>query len=300
MPRAKKRSGSNAQFPVRLHDMMEFVEANGLESVISWVLGGRGFMIHDPNKLVEILSLFFGQTKYTSFRRQLNMWHFDRIVHGPSKGTFLHPYFVKGNRELCGLMSRQIKVRDSRRPNMSSHTKPEELGSFKSEVNECTLSRNQRSNSPSDESGKSDSSVDSSSRQTEDLYATNAAHQHMVNTTSTAGLDNKVETINPLRQIYPAPSPWSLPTCETEEYLDLEPSPIAPMPSVPSSLVANFQQNSDAFPAIKMNYFPSSNLSPTNDEKNTMASLFDDDLGSFAGKQFFYVDGNGNNMDLPC
>ena len=41
MSRSKKRSGSKAAFPVRLHDMMEFVEANGLESVISWELGGR-------------------------------------------------------------------------------------------------------------------------------------------------------------------------------------------------------------------------------------------------------------------
>jgi hypothetical protein len=96
MTKTNKRCGSTAQFPVRLHDMMTFVETRGMESVIGWVLGGRGFMIHNSNKLADILPLFFGQTKYKSFLRQLNMWDFDRISHGPNNGTYMHPYFVKG------------------------------------------------------------------------------------------------------------------------------------------------------------------------------------------------------------
>jgi hypothetical protein len=83
VPPSKKRSGYNAQFPVRLHDMMTFVEEKGLESVIGWVFRGRGLIIHDPHKLVEVVSPhFFGQTKYKSFLRQLNMWDFERVSHG--------------------------------------------------------------------------------------------------------------------------------------------------------------------------------------------------------------------------
>ena len=109
----KKRSGSEARFPGKLHDMMQYIEEENLDSVISWVLKGRGFMIHDPEKLVDILPLFFGLTKYRSFRRQLNMWHFERVLDGPNKGAFIHPYFVRDNRSLCALMSRQISLQST-------------------------------------------------------------------------------------------------------------------------------------------------------------------------------------------
>jgi hypothetical protein len=104
----KTRTGSESQFPGKLHDMMAYVEREGLESVISWVQNGQAFIIHNPAKLVEILLKFFAQTKYRSFRRQLNMWHFERILDGPNRGAFLHTYFVRGNKSLCSYMSRHI------------------------------------------------------------------------------------------------------------------------------------------------------------------------------------------------
>ena len=107
----KKRGGSQSLFPGKLHAMMQHIESENLESVMSWVLNGHGFMIHNPEKLVDILPLFFGLTKYRSFRRQLNMWHFERIIiDGPNKGAFVHPYFVKHNPSLCALMSRHISL----------------------------------------------------------------------------------------------------------------------------------------------------------------------------------------------
>lgn len=118
---SRKRSGSDSQFPGRLHDLMEYVEENKIEHVISWVLKGRGFVVHDPDRLVELLPLFFSQTKYRSFRRQLNMWHFERIEKGPSKGAFIHPYFVRGNRELCHSMSRHVSLKPQRGSSIGSH-----------------------------------------------------------------------------------------------------------------------------------------------------------------------------------
>jgi len=79
---------------------------NELESVVSWIKNGTAFIVHDPEKLVEILPKFFGQTKYRSFRRQLNMWHFHRITEGPNRGAFMHPCFVRGNKQLMSYMSR--------------------------------------------------------------------------------------------------------------------------------------------------------------------------------------------------
>jgi hypothetical protein len=148
MPRSNKRSGSMVQFPVRLYEMMEFVETQGLDSAIGWVLGGRGFMIHNPEKLTDVLPLFFGQTKYKSFPRQLNNWDFERISHGPNKGTYMHPYFVKGNRELCDLMSRRIlkdkpgrSARDADGGDqqvVSAGSSNGELGTIKSQITECS------------------------------------------------------------------------------------------------------------------------------------------------------------------
>lgn len=103
-----QKRGSETQFPGKLHDMMSFVESQGLQSVISWDMTGRTFLIHDPEKLVELLPKFFSQTKYRSFRRQLNMWHFERILEGANIGAFHHPYFVRGNKALCSYMSRHL------------------------------------------------------------------------------------------------------------------------------------------------------------------------------------------------
>eukprot|EP00339_Tiarina_fusa_P002791 CAMPEP_0117030288 /NCGR_PEP_ID=MMETSP0472-20121206/21867_1 /TAXON_ID=693140 ORGANISM="Tiarina fusus, Strain LIS" /NCGR_SAMPLE_ID=MMETSP0472 /ASSEMBLY_ACC=CAM_ASM_000603 /LENGTH=285 /DNA_ID=CAMNT_0004738305 /DNA_START=29 /DNA_END=886 /DNA_ORIENTATION=+ len=104
----RKNDANKYMFPGKLHNMMEFIDQEGLESVIAWVLDGRGFMIHDDKKLVDILPQFFSQTKYRSFRRQLNMWHFQRILEGPFKGAFIHPCFLRGKKELCSYMSRQL------------------------------------------------------------------------------------------------------------------------------------------------------------------------------------------------
>jgi hypothetical protein len=93
--------------------MMEYVEDHDLGSAISWTLNGRAFTINDPEKLVEILPKFFGQTKYRSFRRQLNMWHFQRILEGPDRGAFMHPYFIRGNRQMCSSMSRYMLPQSS-------------------------------------------------------------------------------------------------------------------------------------------------------------------------------------------
>jgi hypothetical protein len=102
----RNRGGSESQFPGKLYDLLEYVSENDLESAISWSRNGTAIMVHDPHKLVEILPKFFGQTKYRSFRRQLNMWHFHRIMEGPHRGAFVHPCFIRGSKQLITYMSR--------------------------------------------------------------------------------------------------------------------------------------------------------------------------------------------------
>ena len=142
-------SGSNTGgglFPVKLHDLLTYAENHGLDkSVISWTDDGRAFIVHDQDKLVEtLLPLFFGQTKYRSFHRQLNMWSFERVSassiaaaaaaaaakakakagagqqqlhmvnvssaehHSRKQIIFQHPFFLRGQKAVCQHMNREI------------------------------------------------------------------------------------------------------------------------------------------------------------------------------------------------
>jgi hypothetical protein len=69
----KGRTASTKQFPGKLHDMLTYAELHGLDYIVSWVCDGTAFMVHDQAKLVQILPVFFGQTKFRSFQRQLNV-----------------------------------------------------------------------------------------------------------------------------------------------------------------------------------------------------------------------------------
>ena len=105
----RKIAGPAAKFPGKLHALLDYVEREGLEHVISWIRDGTAFKVHDPEKLVDrVLPIFFGQTMYRSFQRQLSMWHFHKICIGFDRGAFLHPYFKRGDKTLCAKMSRNI------------------------------------------------------------------------------------------------------------------------------------------------------------------------------------------------
>ena len=117
--------GGGGVFPCKLHDMIDYAERHNLDDVISWTPNGLSFVVHNPNRLVnELLPLFFGLTKYRSFRRQLNIWSFDTIHQdGPSDSgsigggsswnsnnkslLFQHPYFIRGKKLICENMGRQ-------------------------------------------------------------------------------------------------------------------------------------------------------------------------------------------------
>lgn len=66
------RSSASSQFPGKLHDLMTYTEQKGMSDIISWVQNGQAIMVHDADRLLQILPHFgFSQTKYRSFQRQL-------------------------------------------------------------------------------------------------------------------------------------------------------------------------------------------------------------------------------------
>jgi len=97
------------QFPWKLHEMLDVVEQRGETSVVSWLPGGRAFRVHNPALFVDqIMKKCFNQTKYKSFQRQLNLWGFERVIRASAeKGSYFHPLFLRGRRDLCQEMARQ-------------------------------------------------------------------------------------------------------------------------------------------------------------------------------------------------
>ena len=74
---------SSFQFPFKLYDMLDASDSDGFASIVSWQDNGRAFKVHKPSKFVEsIMPVYFKQTKYKSFQRQLNLYGFARINEG--------------------------------------------------------------------------------------------------------------------------------------------------------------------------------------------------------------------------
>jgi hypothetical protein len=52
-PNQRRRGGVSVAFPVKLHAVLDQVEADGLAHVVSWMPHGRCFVIHDPKEFVD-------------------------------------------------------------------------------------------------------------------------------------------------------------------------------------------------------------------------------------------------------
>lgn len=97
-------------FPWKLHTLLEEAGREGFHNIVSWVQDGSAFKVHDSDSFVNIIMPnFFDQSKYESFRRQLNLYGFTRVTRGANKGYISHPCFMKGNRSLCKRITRKGK-----------------------------------------------------------------------------------------------------------------------------------------------------------------------------------------------
>jgi hypothetical protein len=108
-------------FPVKLHDMLHDAEKKGFQHIVSWLPEGNRFQIHDPEALTDVLQVYFRQTKYKSFLRQLQNYGFARILKGPGKGICRHELFLKGNRVISQRIKRVSRSNPS--PTLSSEEK---------------------------------------------------------------------------------------------------------------------------------------------------------------------------------
>lgn len=111
-------SASLVSFPLKLQRILDKLESEGNCSVVSWLPHGRAFMVHNPDRFVhELMPLYFNQTKYSSFQRQLHMYNFQRITTGRDKGAYHHAQFQRGQPVLCQTMQRtRVNGKGTRQP----------------------------------------------------------------------------------------------------------------------------------------------------------------------------------------
>lgn len=102
-----RRGGISISFPIKLHNILDQVEADGLSHIIAWQPHGRCFVIHKPKEFADhVMPAYFRQTKLTSFQRQLNLYGFNRITRGNDSGGYYHELFLRGKQFLCKQMTR--------------------------------------------------------------------------------------------------------------------------------------------------------------------------------------------------
>lgn len=107
----KRRRYRHESFPEKLYRMIEELEAQDKDDIISFVADGRAIAIHRPDAMeAEIIPSYFRHTKLSSFKRQLSMYGFQRITSGPLEGAFEHPMFRAKAPELCRQMKRVTEL----------------------------------------------------------------------------------------------------------------------------------------------------------------------------------------------
>ena len=102
------KSSMGGPFPIKLQILLKIVEELGFQHIISWLPHGRAFIIHRPLLFEkEIMSKFFNPTKFSSFKRQLNLYDFKRITHGIDSGAYYHEMFLRSKPLLAMKMTRR-------------------------------------------------------------------------------------------------------------------------------------------------------------------------------------------------
>ncbi|KAL7575730.1 hypothetical protein ACA910_003064 [Epithemia clementina (nom. ined.)] len=123
----RTRGGVSTPFPEKLHQMLMDVEKEGNSNIVSFFSHGRAFAVHDMGRFVsDIMPRYFKQSKWNSFARQLNLYGFIRISHGPDAGGYYHELFLKGRPNLCFHMRRVgVPQGEDRRKIKTKHEAPD-------------------------------------------------------------------------------------------------------------------------------------------------------------------------------
>lgn len=112
--KASKKKG-RLNFPFRLHQLISQAAKLEVDDIICWDSTGKKFIIYDQNKFVEkVLPTVFKQSQFSSFRRQLNAYGFERefmpnvlVKSGATCVAYVHQDFQRDDPEACRRISRR-------------------------------------------------------------------------------------------------------------------------------------------------------------------------------------------------
>ena len=120
------RGGVTTPFPLKLHEMLDSVQADGREGIVSWQPHGRCFIVHKPKEFVDLLPRYFKISKLASFQRQLNLYGFQRLTRGKDRGGYYHELFLR-NRIFLAHNIQRIKVKGTK---VRARSNPEQEPDF--------------------------------------------------------------------------------------------------------------------------------------------------------------------------
>lgn len=111
-----RKTPNRVTFPQILHNILTQAATLGVDKIISWDEEGSKFTIYNENEFVlKVLPKHFKQSKYSSFRRQLNAYGFERVSsnsylikkYGSTTISYIHKDFMRDYPNAC----KQIKRR---------------------------------------------------------------------------------------------------------------------------------------------------------------------------------------------
>jgi hypothetical protein len=86
--------------------MLHYAEKNGLEDIVSWLPGGKGFGIHNHELFCsKVLKATFNHSNFKSFEKQLNNWNFTKESTVAGGKAYSNPNFMRGRKSLCQNMT---------------------------------------------------------------------------------------------------------------------------------------------------------------------------------------------------
>lgn len=102
----RRGPSQDSLFPTKLHQVLARPE---LSHIITWMPEGRSWNVVNKRAFEEeIIPVYFHQTKYASFTRQVNGWGFKRIMTDDRRGlVYYHEAFLRGKEHLAKFMRRR-------------------------------------------------------------------------------------------------------------------------------------------------------------------------------------------------